>query len=183
MDGRASARDAGLTAEEFARDYMAKRAELVAGEVVESAPVGLPHGRVVMQLGLRIGDHLAAHPEQGIVATEVGFIVERGPDVVYGPDLAVLAPDRSRQDNGWVPGAPDLAVEVLSPHDRWRDLMGKALRYLAAGSRAVWLVDLAGAVVTVVHPDAPPTVLRAGDTLDGAPVLPGFTLALSDVFP
>ena len=82
----------------------------------------------------------------------------------------------------FVPLAPDLAVEVLSPSDRMADAMSKVTMYLQAGVRLVWLVDPASLTVAVFRPDAAPRTLGAGDALDGGDVLSGFSVSVAELF-
>jgi Uma2 family endonuclease len=82
----------------------------------------------------------------------------------------------------FVTGAPDLAVEVLSPSDRILDLQQKVRDYLDAGARLVWLVAPQAQTVTVYRADGSAQLLRDQDTLGGEDVLPGLSIPLSDVF-
>jgi Uma2 family endonuclease len=84
--------------------------------------------------------------------------------------------------DNFVPLAPDLAVEVLSPSDRMADAMSKVTMYLQAGVRLVWLVDPATLTVTIFRQDAAPKMVREADTLDGADVLPGFRIPVAEIF-
>jgi Uma2 family endonuclease len=84
--------------------------------------------------------------------------------------------------DSFVPLAPDLAVEVLSPSDRMADALAKIAMYLDAGVRLVWLVDPASQTVTIFRPDAIPARLGAGEILDGGNVLPGFTVPVTEIF-
>lgn len=79
-------------------------------------------------------------------------------------------------------GAPDLAVGVRSPDDTIDEMQAKARRWLAAGSREVWLVDGLRSTVEVWRPDAAPTLLHRGDTLLAPGLLPGFSLDLTRLF-
>lgn len=79
------------------------------------------------------------------------------------------------------PLAPDLAVEVISPFDSLSDLRVKVVNYLRAGT-TLWMVDPERKSVEVYAPDHKPKVLTMQDTLDGAPVLPGFSLPVSEIF-
>ena len=76
-------------------------------------------------------------------------------------------------------GAPDLAVEILSPGDSWSEIEEKVREYLAGGVRLVWLVDPRERRVTVRYPDRPPRVLATDGVLDGEDVVPGFSLPLA----
>lgn len=77
---------------------------------------------------------------------------------------ARLPPDRIPEQ--FISGPPDLAVEILSPGDRWSEVEEKVADYLAAGARRVWLVD--------PRADA--------DILEGEDVVPGFALPLAELF-
>jgi Uma2 family endonuclease len=132
--------------------------------------------------------HLRNHVERlglGTVLVEAGFVLQRGPDTVRGPDVsfvgfARLPPDRIPEQ--FIPGAPDLAVEILSPSSRWTEVEEKVADYFAAGARLVWVVDPGERRAIVRYPDRPPRVLAAAESLDGEDVVPGFALALAELF-
>jgi Uma2 family endonuclease len=117
---------------------------------------------------------------------EGGFRLASDPDTVRAPDFWFIRKDRilpeGLPDAFW-PGAPDLAVEVLSPTDRSGDIADRSRDYFAAGVRLVWLLD-PRAKAAAAFPDGrmPYFVLSDGE-LDGEDVLPGFRLPLRDVFP
>jgi len=83
---------------------------------------------------------------------------------------------------GFLPGAPDLAVEIWSPDNTMAELTRRAAEYLEAGARQVWIVDPRSRQVTVHAPDRAAAILTAGDMLDGGNVLPGFSLSISTLF-
>jgi Uma2 family endonuclease len=100
---------------------------------------------------------------------------------VRAPDLAYTRADRaSRPKRGFVPSAPDLAVEVLSPDDRPGYVREKVAEWLEAGTVAVWVVDPHKRTVTV-H-DETITVYREADTLVGGELLPGFEVPVGELF-
>lgn len=74
---------------------------------------------------------------------------------------------------GFFPGAPDLAVEVLSPDDRPGEVAAKVADYLQAGSAAVWVADPEAGTITA-HAHQVAMKYGADEVLDGGPVLPGF---------
>jgi Uma2 family endonuclease len=140
---------------------------------------------------LRIGRKIDEFVEQnGLGATfgaETGFILARDPDVLLGPDAAFVLAERLpplSDQSGYLALAPDLAVEIVSPSDRWTMVTRKVDRYLLAGVRLVWVVDQASRSVTVCSADGPWRTLHieTGDALDGGAVLPGFRLPLADLF-
>jgi Uma2 family endonuclease len=83
---------------------------------------------------------------------------------------------------GFIRGAPDLAVEILSPNDDPVDVQQKVRDYLEAGSRLVWIVAPRPRTVTVYRPDGSARLVREPAGLEGEDVVPGFTLALAELY-
>ncbi len=107
------------------------------------------------------------------------------PSGVRRPDVAFIAAGRvpSPRPAGYVTVRPDLAVEVVSPNDEVDELELKLAEYRSAGVPLVWVVIPAVRMVRVLRLDGSVAHLRDGDTLDGGPVLPGFAVAVADLFP
>lgn len=78
--------------------------------------------------------------------------------------------------------APDLAIEVLSKGNTAKEMAIKRREYFKAGVIRVWEVDPKRRTITVYADPDQGEVIRAGQTVDGAPVLPGFKLSVSDLF-
>lgn len=85
--------------------------------------------------------------------------------------------------NGPYYGAPDLAVEILSPDDRMTRVRRKVRFYLENGVRLVWLIDPEDRTVTVMTTPAAATVLAEDEVLDGGDVLPGFRVRVGELLP
>ena len=85
---------------------------------------------------------------------------------------------------GYWPGTPDLAVEVVSPNDTHSEVIGKSLAWLEAGSRMVLVVDPEKHTIAVYRSRYEIHVLTAdaGDTVDGANVVPGWKLPVAELF-
>src|SRR5436190_10089551 len=164
------------------------RYDLLAGDLIRVSPAGFRHGRLAAELARQLGNFLVDHPELGVVVgAETGFRLRRNPDTVLGPDAAVVRRDRlppEQAQTGFLDLAPDLVVEIVSPTDRWTTVSGKVDAYLAAGVRVVWVVEPAAHTVRVYTQDGSEARLRAdaGQVLRAESVLPGFALALSDMF-
>jgi len=173
-----------ITAEELLQHPESRHLELVRGVARVSEPPGGVHGKIAGSLVA----HLRNHVERlglGTVLVETGYVLQRGPDTVRGPDVsfvsrARLPPDRIPEQ--FIPGAPDLAVEILSPGSRWTEVEEKVADYFAAGTRLVWVVAPGERRAIVRYPDRPPRVLAAAESLDGEDVVPGFALALAELF-
>ena len=135
-----------LTAEEFyelEESAHGGKMELIRGEVVIHMPVGGPHGSYAS----RIVSSLLAfvlHHGLGDVGLETGFWLARNPDVVRAPDVHFVRSDRLPDGQfmppGFFVGAPDLAVEIVSPDDTDRAVAEKLGHYLEAGAMRVWVV-------------------------------------------
>ena len=173
-----------ITAEELSRYSSPRRYELVRGVPRVSEPPGGLHGRIALKLGARLDEHVT-RLGLGTVLVEAGYLLERGPDTVRGPDVSFLSAARLPRDRipeQFIAGAPDLAVEILSPGDRWAEVEQKVADYLAAGARLIWLIDPRNLRVTVRYADRLSRVLTERDTLDGEEVVPGFALELALLF-
>ena len=115
---------------------------------------------------------------------ETGFKIAQNPDTVRACDFAFVARERlpAELPKDYLPFAPDLVMETRSPSDTKRMVADKAAMWLLSGARLVWVLDPQAQTVTVYRSGQSPQVLTKSDTLDGADVLPGFTLALVRVF-
>jgi Uma2 family endonuclease len=174
-----------VTAEELERyPDDGHRYELVEGRLVRMSPVTFEHGRIVMRLGSLLGRYLEQHPV-GVVGADVGFKLASNPDTVRGPDIAFLRHDRvpPRGARGFVPGPPDLVIEVVSPDDRPEEIRAKTEEYLARGVLLVLVVDPDDQTVTMARPGAAPYVLHLPDeVVDLDNVITGFSCRLREIF-
>jgi Uma2 family endonuclease len=121
------------------------RRELVDGEIIEMTPAGGVHGRISGRIYRRLAEHVEARGGGEVVVGDVGFVLNlpTDPERVRAPDVAFVSVDRlpdGRLPQGFLPGAPDLAVEVLSLRDNPLEVQQKVRDYLEAGARLVWVV-------------------------------------------
>jgi Uma2 family endonuclease len=161
------------------------RRELVQGELREMPPSGHTHGRVAMRFSWPLGQFVDEHDLGEVYAAETGFLLAEDPDTVRGADAAFVARERVTQvedDRGYFPGAPDLAVEVISPGDRYAEVEAKVEEWLDAGCRMVVVVNPRNRTVKVYRGMTDITVLTGDDSFDGEEVVPGFRLALPRLF-
>jgi Uma2 family endonuclease len=159
--------------------------ELLRGTLVSEPVPGRLHGRTVARISKLLSIFVDSR-RLGVVYTgDTGFVLARQPDTVRGPDVAFMTNERERETEGarpYIPGAPDLAVEIVSPSDRTREVLGKVSDYLAAGSRIVWVVNPVREEVSVFRSPFAPRVLASTDLLDGEDVLPGFSVTIAEIF-
>lgn len=157
--------------------------ELVRGRVVREPRPGSLHGRTQVELAYHLRAWAQDHTDARVTA-ESGYILSDEPATVRGPDVAATLEPRPSEDapGGWIRGAPDVAVEILSPGDTSSGIQEKTLEYLETGARLIWIVDPAARTVTVYRADGSARLLRRTDVLEGEDVLPGFALGLEDLF-
>jgi len=161
------------------------RRELVGGELRKIAPAGNAHGYVAMNVGVSLGAHVRANNLGRVYAAETGFKISSDPDTVLAPDAAFVRQERldeTGEVSGYWPGAPDLAVEVVSPHDRHSEVVEKTLTWLGAGCRMVLVADPERQTVTVYRSLQDISILTGDDAVDGAGVVPGWRLSPADIF-
>lgn len=174
-----------MTASQFAAMDPEVPSELVRGEVVEMTRPGIRHG-VVCGNACNPIKAWARSGNRGLVAINgTGVLTERNPDTVRGPDVLFVSRQRwphERAPDGFLEVAPDLAVEVLSPHDVWKDVLTKISEYFDAGVQEVWVADPELKTVQIFRPDAPPRTLHSSDVIESADVLPEFSCPVADFF-
>lgn len=172
------------TAEQLLEAGDIGRCELVRGELIMMSPAGSQHGGVIVALTLPLAQFVKSHRLGRVFGAETGFIIARNPDTVRAPDVAFVGKERLSGElpHGFFPGAPDLAVEVVSPDDRASEVLAKAQAWLGAGCRLVWVADPKTRSITVYRSLRDIVVLTSADTLDGGDVLPRFKLSVSEVF-
>lgn len=161
------------------------RYELVAGELRVMSPSGWRHGNVVSKLHVQLASFIHRHQLGMTFGAETGFRLAINPDTVRAPDIAFVAKQNVPEElpeRGYWPGAPDLAVEVLSPGDRTGDVDEKIDAWLAAGCRAVWIVDPELETVTIYLSRTEVQVKTVGEVLEGGPVVPGFSCPVDELF-
>jgi Uma2 family endonuclease len=174
-----------LTAEDLWRMPNNQRRELVKGELRTMAPAGFEHGAVITNLAFLLTRHVKAERLGLVLGAETGFVVSRNPDTVRGADVAFVSTARLPQGplpTSYFPGAPDLAVEVVSPGDTTVEVQHKVDDYLAGGTKMVWVVSPRHRTVTVHRPQTPSHLLGQADTLTGGDVVPGFSCSVSEIF-
>jgi Uma2 family endonuclease len=173
-----------ITADFLLRTPDLGRSELVCGELIQMTPAGSEHGSIMVRITLPLGNFVTRAGLGEVFGAETGFHIAHDPDTVRAPDVAFVAADRlpSPLPKGFFPGPPDLAVEVVSPEDRDSQVQAKVQNWLDAGCRVVWLVDPRRRTVQVSQSRSEARVLGLSDTLYGEPLLPGFSLAVAEIF-
>lgn len=160
------------------------RRELLEGQLRVMPPAGFEHGRVASTAGWLLSAHVRANGVGVTLAAETGFVLASDPDTVRAPDVAFVtrahADAIGRTVRFW-PGAPDFAVEVVSPGDSFGEVESKALGWLDAGAMASLVLDPARRSATVYRAGGDVRVYTDGD-LDLSDAVPGWRVAGADFF-
>ncbi len=175
-----------MTADELIRLPRGQfRYELINGELKTMSPSGHTHGRVTMRLSAPLAQFVWDNQLGEVYGAEAGFKLTSNPDTVLAPDIAFVAASRVNaltDVKGYWPGAPDLAVEVLSPDETSRKVKTKVGQWFEFGTRQVWTVDPALRTVTVYRSPSDSKVFSGSEKLDGNDILPGFRIELARLF-
>ena len=175
-----------VTAEELWEqpDNDGMRYELVEGEAVEVPGAGALHSLIVLLVSTLLEGFVSDNDLGLVLPDGSAYILRRYPDLLRIPDVSFVSWDRVPEDGApegfWI-GAPDLAIEVVSPHDRAEDIHEKVHEYLAAGTRLVWILWPKRRAVSVHAPDFNQE-LGPDNLLSGGDVLPGFQVQVSALF-
>ena len=159
---------------------------LLGGEVWDLGPMIKPrlHGEVAAAVVGCLGGWLRGRPAPcgGLYACNTGFRLDEGS--IVGVDIAYAAPElvaRLPPDAEIFEGPPTLAVEVLAPTDRYGPLAARVRKYLQAGV-VVWEVEPEYQLVRVHRPGLPVESFNVTRELVGDPYLPGFRVAVAELF-
>lgn len=163
-----------------------RRYELIDGELIElPPPPGFLHGSVAGNAYWELRDFARRSGAGRVLAAETGFKISSEPDTVRAPDAAFVAAERLPDGDppeGYLPFAPDLLVEVVSPSDRAREVREKVHRWLDAGARLVWVAYPSTKSVAVHRSKTDVTIVEGEQPLSGDPVLEGFSIPVSRLF-
>ena len=174
-----------ITAEEFARlpnPANGSRQELVKGKILEMPPPQGRHGYLQVEFSAILRQHVKPN-KLGWIVTESGTLLERDPDTVRGPDVSFYSISRQPEPpDAYFDIAPDLAIEILSPSSRRKQVREKIEEYIANGVRIVWLVDPETNTITVYNGTMRGIEFGTADTVDGGEVIPGFSLRVCEFF-
>lgn len=159
--------------------------ELVRGELVMISPGKGRHGVVSARILGELIAFVRKNDLGEVLGSSTGYVLSRDPDTVREPDVSFVSAQRFKgQDlDAFLDGAPDLAVEVLSPSNTAAEMRAKMDDYFGAGCRVMWIVDPLRRSVVVHCPDGSSKVLTEDDTLTEEELLPGFSMVVREAFP
>lgn len=173
-----------ITGEELFHSPDLGPCELVDGRIVPTMPTGRVHGRSEARLTARLSTYVEGHDKGEVLTGEIGIYIRRNPDTVRAADIAFISHGRLARckAEGYLDVAPEIVVEVLSPNDRRGDLAEKIQDYFSAGVDRVWVLDSKQRCISVYRALSNIRELRPGDVLGDEELLPGFRVAVADLF-
>ncbi len=162
------------------------KAEIINGKIVHLMSTGKEPGFGALRIVISIDRYAFRTGVGRAVGDNVIFRVDLPNRKSFCADAAYIVAERDG-NMGAVEGAPVFAVEVRSENDYGpasdRAIAQKIEDYFAAGTLAVWDVDLLSeSVVTLFVPLAEPQIFRRGETADAGAALPGWTMEMDEIF-
>lgn len=161
------------------------RHELIRGVLHTMPPAGSDHCEQTSIFDGSLGPYVRRNKLGRVLAGEPGFVLATDPDTVRAPDVAFLTREnapKGRLPGGYLRGIPDLAVEVISPNDRYTRVAQKVAEWLEYGTRLVFVVDPRRETVAVHRPGQPVVTLGRDDTLTAEELVPGWSLPVRELF-
>jgi Uma2 family endonuclease len=167
----------------LALEHPGHKCELVNGEIVIS-PVHPLHDIVCMTIARFLGMYVSKKRSGYVLGSNAGFYMTNGN--LRCPDVSFLSKERAKTSPAFprefFPGSPELVVEVLSPNDTFESLHEKLVEYFDSGCQLAWVVNPQDQTVHVYYSPRPSQLLHENDRIDGAQVLPGFTMSVAEIF-
>jgi Uma2 family endonuclease len=160
------------------------RGELRESKVTKRNP---NHAGAVMAIGAILREWVKKQPSpQGkVYGGEAYFRIRKDPDTNVGIDVALATADQRasvKKKTSYIDGPPILAVEVLSPYDKQKDINEAIEEYLDCGVKQVWIVDPMDETVKVYRPNTEPVMYTRSQELPGGKELPGFRCSVAAIF-
>lgn len=174
-----------LTDEEFmALNRDGHRYEIVNGELIKIANSGAKHGYLCSILMILLGSYVRLHKLGVMFDSSTAFKMKSGNK--RSPDISFVAKEHLQglEDlpDGLLEGAPDLAVEILSPSNTVEEIRQKLMEYFENGSRLVWVIDPRQKYALVYHSaPEPDQLVKSSESLVGEEIIPGFSLPMADL--
>ncbi len=161
------------------------RFELVNGELIDMGNSGAKHGYVAIILSAALFNCISKQKLGAMFDSSTAFKMKNGNK--RSPDISFVGKERLQGlddlPDGFLDGAPDLAVEILSPGNTVQEIHEKLVEYFENGTRLAWVLHPKEHYILVYRSaQQPECLLKSIDSLDGEEIVPGFTLPVADLF-
>ncbi len=179
-----------LTVEQFAQlpDKDGWSFELHQGRLIHLPGPGGIHGQIQMRLSGMLWAALAPPQRAGLFGTACYYFLSNDGDEVLCPDLSYITAEHMptvTYRGSYLATTPDWVIEIASPNDYHPQMQQKMRIYLAAEVQMGWVIWPNSQTVDVWHPGdttLPTRIATPADTLDGGAIIPGWTIAVHDIF-
>lgn len=162
------------------------RYDLLRGELIKMSPAGRVHGRIAAIFCRAFDNFVVEHNLGETYAAETGFLLSTDPDTVLAPDVSFICGERLPEIagvTGFIPIPPDLVVEVISPSDRYTQVEDNVIEWLDAGTKVVITLNPRKCLARIYRSPKDIVTLTVADTLELPEIVPGWSVAVSDLFP
>lgn len=160
------------------------RYELVNGEVIDVGNSGMEHGYIASILNILVGGYVLTQKLGVVCDSSTAFAMNTGNRC--SPDFSFVSKERlqgiRRLPKGFFQGAPDLAVEVISPSNTFEEIHEKLVEYFESGCRLAWVINPDEQSILVYRQPQPDHLLKMTDTLTGEDVIPGLEIPVAELF-
>jgi Uma2 family endonuclease len=161
------------------------RYEIVNGELIDMGNSGAKHGYITVVLSSALFNIVTSKRLGVLFDSSTAFKMKNGNK--RSPDISFFAKERlqglSELPDGFLEGAPDLSIEVLSPTNTIEEIETKIVEYFENDARLVWVINpRSHYILTYRSAQEPDRLLKSSDSLDGEDVVPGFTFPVADLF-
>lgn len=180
--------DTPVKARISAEDYIASpqsghKSDLIEGVFVMASPASVEHENLVMFIGTILRSFVGVRHLGLVLGSNAAYRLDQAN--VYQPDVSLLSSERLHlAGEVYIDGAPDLAVEVISPSSRQYDSVEKFVNYGRYGVQEYWLIDPIERNVKLFGNVREQFVaIPAQDGVLHSRFLPGFWLRTEWVFP
>jgi Uma2 family endonuclease len=160
--------------------------EVVSGELVMSPKNTFQHECIFNRLFLALGQFNQQHRLGVVRGSNAGFWMKnrncRAPDISFIPKARLEQLGFQPNSRRFFPGAPDLAVEILSPSNTRGEIDGRLKDFFESGTQIAWIINPDDECVEVCRSPIRRSLVATGGLLDGEDLLPGFTYPIADLF-
>ncbi|MEG4495975.1 Uma2 family endonuclease [Microcoleus sp. F10-C6] len=156
--------------------------ELVDGKIIIMGPSDIISSEIGAEFGRLLGNWVKPRKLGRVFESSGGFILPNSD--LRAPDVSFVTASRLKQSKRYFAElVPDLVVEIKSQSDRLTPLREKIQSFIKSGAKVGILIDPDKRTVTVYNPTAEPVVLRDGDMISIPELLPGWEVAVTELWP
>jgi len=174
-----------VTGEELLNHPEWGNCELIRGKVVPVCRPNSQHGYLMLEVGAELRSFVKKRKLGTVIVGDAGVYLETDPDTVRGPDVYFISA-KKMPINAIPPSfqklPPELCVEIVSPRDKSAEGKEKIAQFLAMGVNLIWVIDPKKRTAQILRQNGTVSVVPTDGVLSGEDILPGFELALTDLF-